>query len=147
MAYFLQAIIGEKEHLLRVCPAGMRVVPLPLDPRLALIPLPDELMDAAGWPVSSDLTPEENPLIRPQVEAFLVQASQEGLIGYVQAEYWGGAGEQFAFGWQGGVLVYPSSDQQDVNGLLKVLGVRRGTNDEWDTIGLGRHRHTEDWLK
>ena len=147
MAYFLQAILGEKEHLLRICPAGMRVVALPLDARLAMIPLPDELMDAAGWPASSELTPNEAPMIRPRVEAFLVKASHEGLIGYVQAEYWGGVGEQFACGWRGGEMVYPSGGQQDVNGLLKLLGVKGGPHDEWDTVGLGRHRHTEDWLK
>jgi hypothetical protein len=147
MAYFLQAIVGNRTHLERVCPQGLRVVPLPLDARLAMIPLPDELMDAAGWPASTELTPEEAPMIRPRVEAFLVQASQEGLIGHIQAEYWGGVGEQFACGWQGGVMVYPYGGQHDVNGLLKLLGVKRGTDDEWDTVGLGRHRHTEEWLK
>lgn len=147
MAYFLQAIIGESAHLKHVCPSGMRVVPLPLEARLALIPLTDELMDAAGWPASRALTPEEAPLLRPRVEAFLVQASHEGLIGHLQAEYWGGVGAQFACGWQSGEQVYPSGEQSDVNGLLKLLGVQRGAHDEWDTVGLGRHRHTEDWLK
>jgi len=149
MAYELHAILGERSHLQRVCPLTLSVVPLPLEPRLGLIPLIDEMVDAAAWPKPSELPALEHAdVLLPEVHRWLLDASNEGLIGYVEAEYWAGMGAQHAWAWKNGERVYPVGKQADVNGLLALLGVvRQAPNDEWDTVGLGRHRHTEDWLK
>jgi hypothetical protein len=38
--------------------------------------------------------------------------------------------------------------QWPLNRALRELGVARGEAfDEFDAVGLGKHRHTEDWLK
>ncbi len=149
MAYELHAIIGEVTHLRRVCPLTLSVVPLPLEPRLAVIPLLDEMVDATEWPEPGEL-PALAPadLLLPGVHRWLLDASRDCLIGYIEAEYWAGIGAQHAWGWRNGQQVYHVGALADVNGLLALLGVvRNPSDDEWDTVGLGRHRHTEDWLE
>ncbi len=149
MAYELHAIVGEHAHLQHVCPLTMRVVRLPLEPRLGLIALIDEMVDATVWPKPGELPALEHAdWLLPEVHRWILDASREGLIGYVEAEYWAGMGAQHAWGWKNGQQFYPAGAQADVNGLLALLGVvRKSPDDEWDTVGLGRHRHTEDWLK
>ncbi len=149
MAYELHAIIGEVTHLRRVCPLTLSVVPLPLEPRLAVIPLLDEMVDATEWPEPGELPALDHAdLLLPGVHRWLLDASKDGLIGYIEAEYWAGIGAQHAWGWRNGQQVYPVGALADVNGLLALLGVvRNPSDDEWDTVGLGRHRHTEDWLE
>lgn len=148
MAYELYAIIGAVAHLKRLCPLALRVVPLPLEPRLGLIPLVEERVSATSWPPPGELPRLENAaMISPGVHRWLIDASRDGLIGYMEAAYFGGNGAQHAWGWLNGRFVYPASAQSDVNGFLALLGVaRKPPDDEWDTVGLGRHRRTEMWL-
>jgi hypothetical protein len=149
VAYVLHAIIGEVTHLRRMCPLTLSVVLLPLEPRLAVIPLLDEMVDTTEWPEPGELPALDHAdLLLPGVHRWLLDASKDGLIGYIEAEYWAGIGAQHAWGWRNGERVYPVGEQADVNGLLALLGVvRNPPDDEWDTVGLGRHRHTEDWLE
>jgi len=116
---------------------------------LAVIPLLDEMVDATEWPEPGELPALDHAdLLLPGVHRWLLDASKDRLIGYIEAEYWAGIGAQHAWGWRNGQQVYPVGAHADVNGLLALLGVvRNPPDDEWDTVGLGRHRHTEDWLE
>jgi hypothetical protein len=148
MAYELTAIIGQKVHLERECPNGLKVVRLPLDERLAMVPLTSSLFKSVQWPSGDGLEPlPKTEFLLPGVHAWLVAASREGMIGYIEVEYWGGMGTQLVYGWNNGALVYPTEQESKLNGLLALLGVKRSAEvDEWDTVGMGRHRHTEEWL-
>ncbi|MER6666309.1 hypothetical protein ABT256_17340 [Amycolatopsis japonica] len=59
----------------------------------------------------------------------LPECSEHGAVAYVEAEYFGGAGTQFAQVWEGG---------ETILGPLYF--------DEFDAVGLGRHRSTDEWL-
>lgn len=148
MAYELYAIIGTVAHLKRLCPSALNVVPLPLEPRLGIIPLVEERVKATQWPAAGEAPRLENAaLLSPGIHRWLLDASSDALVGYIEAEYFGGMGVQHAWGWLKGQLVYPAGEQSDVNGLLALLGVtRKPPDDEWDAVGLGRFRRTEKWL-
>ncbi len=83
---------------------------------------------------------------------------------YVHAEYFGGLGFQGSVGWQDGRVVFgpcltanhPAERQTDeykvvpasdmaINQALRFLGVVASSSDEFDRVGLGRHRRTSDW--
>lgn len=87
--------------------------------------------------------------------------SLAGDIAYLEAEIFGGTGAQAMVLWRGGEVCLgpvateftatapdPSSSRQwPFNQALRELGVDRGDAfDEFDALGLGRWRHTEDWL-
>jgi hypothetical protein len=66
----------------------------------------------------------------------------------MEAEYFGGEGEQAAILWQGGQRHFVSGPEYGaLNKVLRALGVHPATSqDEFDAVDLGRHRHTEEWL-
>ena len=80
-----------------------------------------------------------------------------GPVAYVEAEFFGGVGEQAAVVWDRGEAVFGPTAQQfpsdvaavnvgPINGALRALGVTAvDGRDEFDSLGLGRHRHVEDW--
>lgn len=78
----------------------------------------------------------------------LERVSMAGRAAFVGAEYFGGVGTQWASVYENGLLlVAPESGHGAVNHALKVLGVIAQDTDEFDAVGLGRFRCTEDWLK
>ena len=70
------------------------------------------------------------------------------MVGYIEAAYHGGAGGQSAVIWNKGKRtdLFPQQHRA-INEVLRRLGVS-GKNglDEFDTVGLGDHRNTGDWL-
>jgi hypothetical protein len=88
----------------------------------------------------------------------IAQAVASGVrVIYIEAEFFGGTGNQAAVGWQGGVLsfgprrtqmpmedregyaVVGDQDDMAINAALRWLGIRRTQmRDEFDTVGIGR---------
>lgn len=93
------------------------------------------------------------------MEAWAVVRSHSFPLAYVQTEYFGGLGFQSAVVWDGGKVVFgpvPTGNEEGkvvaplldgaINRALRILGVSRGRSiDEFDALGLGRHRLNEDW--
>ena len=84
-----------------------------------------------------------------------------GDVAYLEADIFGGTGTQATVLWRNGEVClgpvsgeftatapHPSSSRQwPFNQALRELGVDRGDAfDEFDAVGLGRWRHTEDWV-
>ncbi|OEJ21482.1 hypothetical protein AR457_37465 [Streptomyces agglomeratus] len=155
MGYELQAVIAADE-LLRV---ASRVVPgarvVPIRQGLSLMPMTDEVFDAVtDGSDGGDLGFWRLP---GGFETVLAQWSSAGPVAYVEAEYFGGVGEQRAAVWAGGSLalgpldtptrkrfsraVSPISQALQRLGAQKLLG-----EDEFEAAGLDRHRNNEDWI-
>ena len=63
----------------------------------------------------------------------------------VMTDYFGGTGDQWACVFTAGQRI---GGIRDINDALRVLGVRAVAGaDEFDTVGLGRHRHAPDYLE
>ena len=73
--------------------------------------------------------------------------AKRGEIVYVEAEFFGGVGTQACVTWDASAtpsvpLVAPDA----INKALRFLGVViGGHDDEFDALGLGSHRSTEEW--
>lgn len=83
---------------------------------------------------------------------FLSQKSLIEPIAYVEADYFGGTGGQSAIMFEKSKIIidirYTDTGYGAINSVLKEFGIsKENNNDEWDTVGLLRHRKTEDWLE
>ena len=84
-------------------------------------------------------------------------------LAYVETDYFGGDGGQAAVAWTAGRLAFGPALTRDyweggnfhqtplldgaINQAVRLLGVDRGAvRDEFDALGLGRHRSNESWL-
>ncbi|MGC9381237.1 hypothetical protein [Streptomyces sp. MH13] len=155
MGYELQAVIAGDE-LLRAASrgvAGARVVPLRQG--LSLMPMTDEVFGAVTdgsavralgfWKLPGGF------------EISLARWSAAGPVAYVEAEYFGGVGEQRAAVWADGALAVGPLDVparkwmvravSPISQALQQLGVKRSLGgDEFEALGLGRHRNADDWM-
>ncbi|RSN64941.1 hypothetical protein DMH01_00595 [Amycolatopsis sp. WAC 04182] len=137
--YCLQAVLVTESARGELLDAigGARLVSL--DRSLSLMPLPEALLDDG------------------ELRTVLAECSEHGAVAYVEAEYFGGVGTQSAQVWDGGETVLgplhlaegepAPAGGSPISQALRRLGVVKGDHfDEFDAVGLGRHRDTRDWL-
>lgn len=154
MGYILEAVIGPEKVLRNAIQGQPAAALVTLGQGIAMVPMTDELF-AAVTDGDSD-----RPLgfwkLPGGFERVLSDWSTAGPVGYVEAEYFGGFGGQRAALWvDGAVAVGPlaadasqqsTADASPISEVLRQLGVKRDNQgDEFDVVGLGRHRHTSEW--
>jgi len=154
--YRLQAVIAA-DHVLRDLAGAFedaRIVLL--TGRLSLLPTTDTLFDAIT--VARTMPPLDGFWKAPAgFGRAMAACSAHGPVAYVEAEYFGGTGEQSAMVWDAGQVVLGHLHLAEkasvpavgtpISQALRRLGVAKGDHqDEFDAVGLGRHRDTEDWL-
>jgi len=92
-----------------------------------------------------------------QLLDFAIKLSHTAPIAYIEAEFFGGNGEQTAIVCQAGQIVLQRPDcdviltgpirNAPINSALRLLGVNAaGACDEFDATGLDQHRHMENWF-
>ncbi|WDM10583.1 hypothetical protein J3S85_02875 [Streptomyces lavenduligriseus] len=154
MGYELQAVIAEDGLPRGVARdvAGARVVGLRQG--LSLVPMTDELVNAVAGGGGAEVLGFQR--LSAGFERLLAGWSVAGPLAYVEAEHFGGVGEERAVVWAGGGLVPGPLDAPvkrrfsrpvgPVSQALRRLGARRRLGgDEFDAVGLDRHRWTDGW--
>jgi hypothetical protein len=158
LGYSLDAVIGRSADVeqfaggvdgARAVEIGQGLALVPLVPAVvemvALGPKPDRLLDPARR-------------VAPPLAARLAELSRRGPIAYVEAEFFGGSGVQASLVWSGRTIVlgplieteetWPGGSEAAINQALRLLGVSKGQHfDEFEAVGLDRHRHTSEWLE
>ncbi|MFJ3749579.1 hypothetical protein [Streptomyces rubiginosohelvolus] len=155
MGYDVQAVVAGDE-VLRIASRelpGSAVVRL--GQGLSMMPMTDELFDAVtDGSGAGDLGFWRLP---GGFEALLARWSAAGPIAYLEAEHFGGVGRQRAAVWADGSLALGPLDEptkqrgsQAVSPApqaLRRLGAQRDVGkDEFESVGLNRHRTNEDWI-
>ena len=144
MAYTLQALITEEAAARMASPAAAFVVSLPQGK--AMIPLSGPMREMHGIPFLP-LTDEGHEDVPKSIADIVFPMAKIANVAYVEAEFFGGNGTQACVTW--GPTSTASQvfvDTHAINKALQFLGVRKGDHhDEFDAMGLGRHRSTEDW--
>ncbi|GAB3590286.1 hypothetical protein [Hymenobacter daeguensis] len=146
MGYTLRAFVGRADVLGLITDAYPEAVLVELGQDLCLIPLTEDLFDAVVKCVPSERIV---PLgfLTAQLERQVVATIGERALGYLEAEYFGGHGEQAAVLWQGRRRLISGPGAGAINTVLEQLGVTpTARHDAFDAVGLGKHRHIEDWL-
>lgn len=117
-----------------------------------MVPLSESLLRAvqARWPGGSGSGRLSGvfEFLTPPVESWLLELSKGASIGYVETEYFGGEGfERSAVFRDANVILGPVDGAGAVNSALRALGVAANPGqEEFDFVGLGRHRSVEEWL-
>jgi hypothetical protein len=80
----------------------------------------------------------------------LRRSSRNGPLIYFETEYSGGSGGQGAALFQDGEIIFGPqwAEIGPINRALKLLGISvwPPAHDEFETVGLHRHRGAEGWL-
>jgi hypothetical protein len=157
VSYELRALAGRYEITAQAA-RETRSTAVELPQRYGLLPITSQVLDHLG----GDAAPFGDVFwfLSSGVDSLARRISLTGGIAYLEAEIFGGTGTQAIVLWRNGqVCLGPvtteftatapdpsSSPQWPFNQALRELGVDRGDAfDEFDALGLGRWRRTEDW--
>jgi hypothetical protein len=149
MGHFVTGLIAKPNLLGSFARRHSLHDPVEIAQGLAFLPLRDQDIDSFLAPPHTGHA-EGFTYLSEQLQAELAAASDDGDILYFETEYFGGAGAQGAAVFSKGALFFGprSAEQGPINEALRVLGVSAGSKrDEFEAVGLDRHRHTEDWLE
>jgi hypothetical protein len=150
MGHFVTGLIAKPETLAAFAQKHSLHAPVPLATNLAFLPLRDDDLDSFLKP---PLTGHPNGFtyLSEQLSRQLAAESVASPIMYFETEYFGGNGGQGAAVFSGGALTFGPewAEIGPINTALALLGVRviAPAQDEFETVGLYRHRSTEDWLE
>jgi len=148
MSYVLQAILAKEtviDRLLAEIKAGKKI---PLEQGFAMIPLDAKLADIID-PDKDSESIDDFIMLTDTLEKILLESLKEAKFAYLESEFFGGSGGHQGIVWEGGKRILKVSESYSgANRILRELGVRRTSQlDEFDCLGLGRHRSVYDWLE
>jgi hypothetical protein len=132
MSYELEAIIGPDEHISKCCQSVKNAHMIALAQGVAMIPLIDELrieLEGSNSRRGNPVFPGSEYL-SDAVAGWIADASADTTLAWVEATYSGGWGGQTLVVWQNREIV-----------------IGPEYLDEFDTLKLGRYRHTKKWLE
>jgi hypothetical protein len=136
MSHTIEGYIAKPEILAIVKHKSAHIIPLPQG--LAYLPLTNKLYDESASP-NGDYDP---------VKQLAKAMSRNGIVVYVRTDYFGGAGEQAAIAYDKGEFVQTFNQTDAIDRALRMyLGVKKDDSDEFDALGLGKHRSNDDWLE
>lgn len=154
MAYELEAIVAPIEVASAIGHELNQPV-IDLDGSLGLIPWAEHVLDQMG-PSDDSAELAGFAYLHSSLIELLARASVEQPVAYFEAMYFGGQGVQAAAVFRDGAMrwhspagsepgvVWPNSP---ISQGLRQLGVKAAVGqDEFDTVGLGRHRRTDRWV-
>lgn len=151
MAHELNAVLGKREVLERLASEhGVPVVAL--SHGFALIPLTSEVIVLFVGDGGTD-APESSLALQRRLDEVFQDWSAHGPVVHATNDTHGGSpGEQAARIWQSGTVVFAQRGHAysgPISMALQRLGVTGGRigHDEFDSVGLGRHRKTAAWLE
>jgi hypothetical protein len=163
MASLIEAIIFDGDPRTAEVLDGFKTVQLSAG--LTMLPLTEDVLKYLDTADSSDEPISLSWILRRKVAALAQRLSADRKVLYVSGETFGGPGTQEAVGWHEGRLFYGPAGTCDleadrepgyqvvppgdsaINAGLRAMGVKATPGlDEYETIGLTRHRMTEDWI-
>jgi hypothetical protein len=113
-----------------------------------LIPFTDEYRQEHNAPFLPLLDEEGDTAAWQRVSALGSAASRGGRVAYVEAGFFGGTGCPAAAVWDADDSWPVPVGPYAINEALRLLGVQAvGGADEFDTLGLGRHRGIAGWVR
>ena len=148
MGYTLKAYIGKRENLTPISESYHEAAIVDLNNAISMIPITDELFDEINEMRVSDGI-DKFSFLNENLERKTIDLIGNREVAYVESEFFGGQGGHIGLVWKNGKRNFVGKfGKNAMNEILKRLGVNRKlSKDEFETIGLDRNRHTEDWVK
>jgi hypothetical protein len=157
------ALIAKSDKLTAAARRFESAVVCPLVQGFSLLPVTEDFAtELSVHALSVHAVQTKAPLSKPIEElsdglhALAIELSHDCPVAYVSTCYFGGQGGQNALVWDCGSLRFsPTTPRYDqawphspISQALRAIGVvaEKGM-DEFDTVGLGKHRHTHRWAE
>lgn len=145
MGYSIQALVAPQGVFHSQLPEGLEVIKL--QEGMQMIPLgtiAQERYEIPFLPLTDDGAAE----LPASLRILCQQLDSDGDIAYIEAEVFGGLGTQAnVMIERNGYVRSPEVAVDAINSALRSLGVKSAAGqDEFDSVGLGKHRDTDDWL-
>lgn len=147
MGHYLKAFIGNKESLTPILEKYESSKLVGLSDEISMIPMTDELFDDMNnLETSSGILSFE--FLTENIEKKTLELIGRKKLAYVESEFFGGQGGHVGLIRENCERIFVGEFKRNtMNEILKKLGViRTEIKDEFETIGLDRHRQTEDWI-
>jgi hypothetical protein len=151
MAYAIDAFLGKPEVFRPLVRKYRSAAGVLLADGLCLVPwleaLQTSIQDERHDPVKDPTWPFWH--LSRKGANIVRETCSNGDMAYVEAQFFGGAGTQAGVGWRDGQIAHgPVMARDAINQALRFLGVTANDGkDEFDTVGLGKHRSTEEWFE
>lgn len=147
MGYYFRGIISNHEISNLIKTKLRNVCIIHLYNNLVTIPLTDELYDEINENQGVSFSHYE--YLTDRVGLLCSDLSTICTIAYIEAEYFGGIGLQNGIVWNNEQVIYEETTSENaINKSLVYLGIKKlEGRDEFDTVGLGRHRFIDDWIR
>ena len=138
MTYILQAFITKRSNHNYLTDFYENATAVDIGHELSLIPFTTELFDEINKLTISKPIGKFDYLT-DNIEIELLKHFGNVKIAYIEADYFGGQGEQIAIIWEDKKRIYLSDfGDYEINKVLKDFGVIADNGkDEFDTVGLG----------
>ena len=148
MSYVLQAILAKEEIIARLCTELKAGKTIGLEQGFAMIPVDAKLADIID-PAKDSESIDDFIMLTDTLEKTLLEGLKEAKFAYLESEFFGGSGGHQGIVWEAGKRILKVSESYTgANRILQKLGVNRTSQlDEFDCLGLGRHRSVDDWLE
>ncbi|MDW3645883.1 MAG: hypothetical protein R8P61_02345 [Bacteroidia bacterium] len=148
MSYVLHAIVAKEAVLDRMLSEIKAAKKINLEQGFAMIPVNGKLADIID-PASDSECIADFIMLTDAFEERVLEILKEEKWAYLESEFFGGRGGHMGIVWEEGKRKMEISESYTgANELLREIGVRRTSHlDEFDCMGLGRHRSVDDWLE
>lgn len=164
MGSYIEAIIFGTARPAPAVPDGFTIVPLKAE--CGMLPITQDQVRRLDSSATGDDPIPAGWMLKQPVAALARSLSADRAVVYIHSETFGGPGTREAIAFRFGRLLYGPAGTSDiepdlepgyylawghnnaVNSGLRAIGVHAfGEDDEYGTIGLDKHRRTEDWLE
>ncbi len=154
----VEALIAEGDKLAGSVRQLKSAVICQLVQGFALLPITEALVEelVASRPQTKGTLVKPLQYISEALLLLAVEISRDVPVAYVNTYYFGGRGGQDALVWDKGSLRFSPTTQDykrvwpnsPISQALRMIGVAAEAGmDEFDTVGLGRNRHTDRWAQ
>ena len=148
MGYTLFALVGKEPELQTIAGKFKNAKMIMLDQGIGIIPMSGDLYNEMNNFESADAI-ENFIYLNTNIQNKILELVSTGTIGYIEADYSGGQGEQAGIVIKDGVRdAFFSNRLGAINSVLRRFGVKPSIGlDEFETIGLHKNRSVDDWLE
>jgi hypothetical protein len=154
----IKALIAKSDELAAGTRQLERAIVCPLVQGFSLLPITEDIAKviAVHRPETKAALDEQIPDLSNGLRALAIDISHNTPVAYIATYYFGGQGRQEALVWdKGNVRFSPTTrgyerrwPNSSISQALRLIGVvtEQGM-DEFDTVGLGKHRKTHQWIE
>jgi hypothetical protein len=152
----VEALIAKSDKLAVGVRQFESAIICPLVQGFSLLPITETLAkDIAGYQTETRAALAKPTLrVSDGLQALAIEISHSSPVAYIDTYYFGGQGGQDALVWDKGSVTFSPSTQgykqiwpnTPISQALRLIGIvaEEGV-DEFDTVGLGKHRETHRW--